>query len=324
PEGTPVELKNVLKFIATDDDAHRTAAGGGDPEPYLPAKNIYIDIDSQKATTMNFVDPRDNARITSRMQWTLGNMLMKNDLIALDIVANNIMERPIYYAVSVAPDAYVGMDKFFQLEGMTYRIVPISGGTGAQGAPVRCDAAYKTMMEKFRFGGMREHPEIYLDENILRMTMNLRGNYARLADALLQKGEKDKAVQVIDHVLQEMPGNLVPYSIFMVNFPDIYYQAGQKEKAQKLSDELLAHAKDELRYYQSAFGEILERARDHGDRAELQQLQQGGFMQRRAIQEQLYMLQELMQSAKKYDSPERAAAMEKEFQAAQASFIKNG
>ncbi|MFN8278510.1 MAG: DUF2723 domain-containing protein, partial [Chitinophagales bacterium] len=94
PEGTPVELKNVLKFIATDDDAHRTAAGGGDPEPYLPAKNIYIDIDSQKATTMNFVDPRDNARITSRMQWTLGNMLMKNDLIALDIVANNIMERP--------------------------------------------------------------------------------------------------------------------------------------------------------------------------------------------------------------------------------------
>lgn len=60
------------------------------------------------------------------MQWTIENSaLLKNDLMTLDIVANNLMTRPIYFAVSVAlRDAYVGLEKYFQLEGLTYRIVP--------------------------------------------------------------------------------------------------------------------------------------------------------------------------------------------------------
>ncbi|MFN8308449.1 MAG: DUF2723 domain-containing protein [Chitinophagales bacterium] len=323
PENAPRELKKVLQFIASEDPSAKTPSGNGETENYLPTKTVYIDIDSEKATTMNFVDPRDNAMITPRMQWQLGGTLLKNDLIALDIVANNLMDRPIYYAVSVAPDAYVGMEKFFQLEGMTYRIVPInSDARNAQSAPVRCDASFKNMMEKFRFGGIKENPNIYLDENIMRMTMNLRGNYARLAQALLQKGEKDKAIAALDHVIAEMPGSRVPYNIFMVSFPEIYYAAGEKQKAQKLTDELWAKAKDELRYYQAVYNRALEQARDAGDRTTLQQLQQGSFVQQRPLQEQLYTLQELVQTAKRYDLPERSDALEKDFKATQMSFVK--
>jgi hypothetical protein len=256
------------------------------------------------------------------MQWTINGTLLKNDLLTLDMVANNIMDRPIYYAVSVAPDAYEGMDKFFQLEGMAYRIVPIENpGRNAQSAPVRTDAAYENMMNKFGFGGIKENPSIYLDENILRMTMNLRGNYARLATSLIEKGEKDKAIKALDKAQLEMPKDRVPNNIFVAMYPNLYYAAGDSAKARKLTKELWEGAKEELKYYQYVFNTLLQKAKDSGDKNEYEQLQQGRFIQTRAIQEELYMMQELAQAAKTYESPEYTAAMEKEFRDYQFSFV---
>ena len=322
PDNVSVELKKVMQFIASDDQDKKVAGQQGEMENYLPAKNIFIEVDTNKVRALNMVDPRDMGKVVPRMQWTIGGTLLKNDLLTLDMVANNIMDRPIYYAVSVAPDAYEGLDKYFQLEGMAYRIVPIENTShNSQSCPVRADVAYNNMMNKFGFGGIKENPSIYLDENILRMTMNLRGNYARLAQSLIEKGEKDKAVKALDKAILEMPKDRVPYNIFVAMYPNIYYAAGDPVKAKKLSDDLWASAKEELKYYQYVFGVMLQRAKDGGDNAEVAQLQQGKFIQTRGIQEQLYMMQELVQSAKANEKPEVAAAMEKEFREYQFSFV---
>ncbi len=321
PESAYVELKKVMQFVASEDPQKKTLSPqSGEMENYLPAKNVFIDIDTDKVKTMNWVAQSDLGKVVPRMQWSIGGTLLKNDLLTLDMVANNIMDRPIYFAVSVAPDAYVGLDKYFQLEGMAYRIVPIESPGRAQQAPVRADVTYDNMMNKFRFGGIKENKNIYLDENILRMTMNLRGNYARLAQTLLDEGDKDKAAKCIDKAIDEMPKDRVPYNIFVALYPDIYYQAGQPDKAKKLSDDIWATAKDELRYYHHVFTTLEDRAR-YGDKAYYDQLQQGQFIQNRSVQEYLYIMQELTQAAKKYDKPEVADKMEKEFRDIQFSFV---
>ncbi|HEY0262081.1 MAG TPA: hypothetical protein VGB95_03585, partial [Chitinophagales bacterium] len=92
-------------------------------------------------------------------------------------------------------------------------------------------------------------------------------------------------------------------------------------KGEKLSEELLAIAKDNLSYWQFVYGEELKKANDAGDRNYLQQLQNGYFMQHRPIQEQLYVLRELANAAKEYN-PSVAAKYEKEFNTAQESFIQ--
>ena len=322
PENAYVELKRVMQFIASEDPGKKISSPGGEQESYIPAKNVFIEIDTNKVRAMNWVDERDMGKVVPRMQWTIGNTLLKNDLLTLDMVANNIMDRPIYFAVSVAPDAYVGLDKYFQLEGMAYRVVPIENPShNAQSCPVRADVTYDNMMNKFKFGGIKENKNIYLDENILRMTMNLRGNYARLAQTLLEHGEKDSAIKAIDHAMVEMPKDRVPYNIFVAMYPDIYYAAGDADKAKKLSDDLWATSKDEIRYYQYVFRTILQRAKDRGDAGYVSQLQQGQFIQNRSIQEYLYIMQELTQTARKYEKPEVAEAMEKEFRDLQFSFV---
>jgi tetratricopeptide (TPR) repeat protein len=312
-----------MKFIASDKQEDKLASPNqpGEFENYLPTKNVFIQVDTDKVKSMNMVDPRDMGKVLPRMQWTINGTLLKNDLLTLDMVANNIMDRPIYYAVSVAPDAYEGMDKFFQLEGMAYRVVPIENpGRNAQTCPVRTDVCYTNMMDKFGFGGIKENPNIYLDENILRMTMNLRGNYARLASALVDRGEKDKAIKALDKAIIEMPKDRVPYNIFVAMYPSIYYSAGDSAKARSLSKDLWASAKDEIKYYQYVFSVMLQKAKE-SDRAEYDQLRQGKFIQTRAIQEELYMMQELVQAAKTYESPEVSGAMEKEFRDLQFSFV---
>ena len=323
PENTPLDLKKVMQFIASEDQRNKVSSGQGEFDNFLPTKNFYLDIDSTTAVKMNMLSNEDMAQFTPRMNWQIGNsQLLKNDLITLDIVANNIADRPIYFAVSVSSEAYLGMDKYFQLEGLTYRIVPReSGATGHSNAPIRADLAFKNMMTKFKFGGVEKHDNLYLDETVLRMFMNIRGNYARLAESFLEKQQPQKAAEVIDYALKMMPDDRVPFNIFVSAYPEDYFAAGQMDKGRKLADYILLKAKDELGYWQRAYKKELESAKSRGDRAYISQLQQGGFTQNRPIQEQLYVLQQLAFGAKKYD-PEFATKLENEFKAAQLSFTE--
>ena len=337
-EGTAVELKRVMSFIGSDDDRNKVMLQNGEKENYLPTRHFFINVDSTVVRKLNMVDPADYGQVVSRMDWTLPNgTVMKNDLITLDIVANNLMEHPIYFAVSVPSEAYLGMEKYFQLEGLTYRIVPKVNPTGSPyNAPVRLDEMYDNMMHKFRFGGIKENKNVYLDENIQRMTVNIRGNLGRLAEAVLEKADREaaagdsaaanedkaKAAAVIDYSLAELPADRVPHSVFDYSYPEVYFRAGQKEKGHKLIVEMMDKAKDELNYYKIVYDYTLKDARENNDNDYYTQLQQGAFMQRHEVREQLFIMQELNLTAKKYEDPDFAAKLEKDFKDSQMKFVQ--
>lgn len=324
PAGVAVDLKKVMQFIASEDPRDKLMYQNGESENYLPTRNFYLDVDTNKVKENNMLAPEDYGKMVTRMEWSISNnALLKNDLLTLDIVANNIMDRPIYFAVSVAPDAYLSLEKYFQLEGLTYRIVPkVNESNTPYNAPARTDVMYDNMMKKFKFGGIAENPNIYLDENILRMTVNIRGNFGRLAEALVAKGEKEKAAGVIDYSLKVMPADKVPHSVFNYSYPSIYYEAGQKDKARKLLQEMLDKAKDELNYYATVYQYALRTAREANDMAYYTSLQQGAFMERREVREQLYIMQEMNLAAKKYDDADFSAKIDKEFNDYRMKFVQ--
>jgi tetratricopeptide (TPR) repeat protein len=181
---------------------------------------------------------------------------------------------------------------------------------------------YENMMKKFKVGGIAENPNIYLDENVLRMTVNIRGNFGRLAESLVAKGELEKAAAVIDYSLKVMPPSQVPHSVFDYSYPGIYYAAGQKEKARKLLQEMFDKAKDELNYYVTVYKYALNNAREAGDMSYYASLQQGAFMERREVREQLYIMQEMNLNAKKYDDADFATKVEKEFNDYRMKFVQ--
>jgi hypothetical protein len=338
PAGTPIELSKVMNFIASDKDEAKVTYQTGEKENYLPTHSFFMNVDTAKVRQLNMLDPEDEGKMVTRMEWTMDNSsIMKSDLITMDIVANNLMDRPIYFAVSVSPDAYVGLSKYFQLEGLTYRIVPKLNTTNSPyNAPVRLDATYNNMMHKFKFGNIKENKNVYLDENILRMTVNIRGNFGRLAESMMDKADEEaamgdsiaakeeraKGAQVVDYALDEMPADRVPHSAFDCTYPSIYYRANEKEKARKLLDEMLYKAKDELNYYKIVYEFVLNQAREDGDISYVNQLQQGAFMERHEVRENLFIMQELTMAAKKYDTPDYSDKVEKDFNDYRMAFVR--
>jgi mevalonate pyrophosphate decarboxylase len=69
---------------------------------------------------------KDTARLTKAIKWSINRQyLTKNDLMVLDLIAHNNWKRPIYFAVTTGSEAYLGLEEYFQLEGLAYRLVPI-------------------------------------------------------------------------------------------------------------------------------------------------------------------------------------------------------
>ena len=179
-------------------------------------------MDKEKVLSMGVVEAADSARIVSEIKWKLkGQGFAKNQLMVLDILANFAWQRPIYFAITVGNDNFMGLEDYFQLEGLAYRFVPVkTSSLDGQTGIVATKQMYDNLIHKFKWGNMGDS-DVYLDETNMRMTMNFRNNFARLADALIAEGEFDKAEVVLDRCIEIMPDETIPFNYFNLPIADI-------------------------------------------------------------------------------------------------------
>ncbi len=244
-------LKEVMSYIISD-DVENKYDNGGDLIDMAPSKSFYVNVDSLKVMKNKVISVKDTARLTKRIIWDMGgrNYITKNDLLVLDLVANNTWERPIYFAVTTGDEAYVGLKKYFQLEGLAYRFVPIKQTEleESQGGRVNTEAMYDNIMNKFLWGGM-DKKGVNLDENCVRMVGNLRMQMSILASALVNEGKDKKAKAVLDKCLTVMPDENIPYDATIFTVCATYYQLHEMEKANALAKKLFDIFEGDLRIY---------------------------------------------------------------------------
>jgi hypothetical protein len=246
--------RELVDFVASDDPAKKLAQGGSDkPLDYIPTNKMRIPVDKHKVKENGTVDPSTpDSLIVSNIDWVLNKTaLMKNDLMVLDLLATNNWERPIYFAVTTGGDSYMNLEPYFQLEGLAYRLTPIKSKNapvkGRENMRLNTSIMYKNIMENFQWGGM-DSPNIYMDENNMRMAVNLRLQMSSLAETLLEEGKKDSARKVIEKCVAVMPERNVPYDGAMYYVLGTWYQAGGGEACNTLAHRLFDIYEKELRY----------------------------------------------------------------------------
>ena len=187
-----IEVKDVVDFINSNSPKAKLNTSAG-LRNYCPTKKLKLTVNKEIAKT--FVPEEYQNRIVDEVKFKLkGSGVFKNKLLVLDILANFNWERPIYFAITVGKDNFMGLENYFQLEGLAYRLVPYSvkspdGQTGV----VHSEKMYDRLVNQFEWGGLN-NPDLYFDETNTRMVMNFRNNFSRLAEALYQKGENEKAI----------------------------------------------------------------------------------------------------------------------------------
>ncbi|MCD4664853.1 MAG: DUF2723 domain-containing protein [Bacteroidales bacterium] len=280
-----VELKQLFDILNNDPNRLRMQTRIG-PIEFFPTKKFKIKIDSARIINTGTVTPKDADRIVGEIKWTINRSgIAKSSLMVLDLLATNNWERPVYFAITTGNSAYIGLEDYFQIEGLAYRLVPIkatnkSGQTGS----VNTDVMYDNLMNKYRFGNIND-PGVYLDETNMRMTMNIRNNFYRLSGALIREGKNDSAKIIMDRCLEVVPDEVVPYDYFIALMTNGYYEIGETEKANKIATRLTDILNEQLNYYFSFTGR-------HADKYDFEK------------QQNLAMLQKIMQDATRYKQEE--------------------
>lgn len=255
-------IKDLIAFIGSEDSRKKLQTQGGSELNFLPTNKVFIPVDSAELIKNGTVKKELAGQIVKGgLKWDIKkSYLMKNDLLIFDILATNNWKRPIYFAITVGDDSYMDLEKYFQLEGLAYRLVPvISQSNDGQTGRVVSEILYNNLIKKFHWGGLDKN-ELYMDENNNRMTMNLRNNFSRLADALVNEGKKSQAIEVLNKCLEVMPKKNVPYNYFMIPVAESYYKAGDIKKANELVAELATIYEGDLKFYFSLKGELSSNA----------------------------------------------------------------
>jgi len=233
-------------------DLPRTKVNMGKDYVFYPTKKMSIPVDAAKVIANGTVSPEDAHMILPSLNWNFGaNQMEKKHMIIIDLIDQNKWERPIYFSITIgnSPHSYSYLWNYFQLDGLAYKLVPIrTKAEAGRIGRINTDILYENMMEKFTWGNM-EADEVYLDETNLRLTMNIRNNFSRLADELINNGDTAKGVKVLDRCIELMPHNKVQYNFFMLPVAENYYVAQEKEKARQVIETMTDLYEENMNYY---------------------------------------------------------------------------
>lgn len=248
----PVDISTVIDFVKSDNKATKVQVSANEILDIIPTRTIRIPVDKAKVLASGTVKPEDADQIVPYIDIKLkGNSILKSQLIVLDILAHNNWERPIYFITGYHNDA-LGLEEYFQLEGLAYRLVPIKSQNKnwLDYGRINTDILYENMIKKFMWRGANGK-NVDIDYNHKRtiIVIKARLNYARLAKALAGEGKNEKALETLDLCMKSLPLEKIPYDPYMADIIEAYFAAGAKDKALEMSDAFCDYYYKRLDYF---------------------------------------------------------------------------
>jgi hypothetical protein len=248
----PVDISTIIDWINSENKGTKVQISATEILDIIPTRIIRIPVDAKKVIESGTVKVQDSAKIVPYIDIKLkGNSILKSQLIVLDIIAHNDWNRPIYYVTGYHTDA-LGLEEYFQLEGLAYRFVPIKSENKSwvDYGRIDTDLLYENMMKKFSWGGANNE-KVNIDFNHKRTLTVIRArmNYAKLAKALASEGKKDKANEVLSYCMNALPLEKVPYDPYVPDLIEGFFAAGNNSTAVDMTNALCDHYYGQLDYY---------------------------------------------------------------------------
>ena len=131
-------------------------------------------------------------------------------------------------------------DGYLSLEGFAYRL------SAELVDSVDCEGGYENVMQRL---GWRDMSRCHIDEISCRFLEQYWEDVLLLAMNLKDRGEDEKAMEVLDKTLKEVPMNRIQKASIGAKLVSLYATLGAENRAKLLKEELQERLKEELRYY---------------------------------------------------------------------------
>ena len=262
----PVELKDAIDFVRSDNPRTKATTISGEKVDYFPARKLKITVDKEKVVKNGIVPESMKDQIVDEIVWTISDKveyLSKNELMLLDFFATNNWERCVYFTSLSDIADVLGIDKYLHQQGLSHRFMPVEAPDYYKGAGgVFVDGSYDLLVNNSRWGRLNE-PDVTVDPESSRNISFIKMAYMRLAQAFVNRERYDEAVAVMDKCQYFFPDEKIPYGFYYEGyFPELYYKAGAMEKGDDILMKLSENSIDELRYYKSLKPKFIEYYKD--------------------------------------------------------------
>ena len=244
------EISKIVEYI-TSEKTKQTLQDGS-KENVIPTRKFKVTVDKQKVIANGIVAPEFQDQILDEVTWKAnGRYILKSELAVWDILAHFNWDRPLYFAITMGSDAFFGLEDYFIQEGFAYRFTPVktAGMSPRNIGAADVDKMYNRLMS-FDWGGY-ENTDLWMDENNLRFVTNIRFTFSRLADELINKGEKEKAVEVLDRGVEVSCNSNTPLNGAVLPIIEAYYKLGEFEKGNDLTLKLSNREREYIEFYAS-------------------------------------------------------------------------
>lgn len=247
-----VDLYSLMKdFIGSDDQKNQLPMQDGSYMNYLPVKKLSIPVDINKVKANGTVNSSDS--VLNEIRFELGkNVMMKNDMAVLNIIAANKWERPIYFT---SPGSQgLGFDQFLRSDGMSYRLVPVQI---SEQNNVNLAHSKEVMMNKFAFGNAQTKG-VYFDEENRRHLISIRQAYAEAALNFIANGKNEDAKALLQKVDKGMLEDNMPYGMVSrgnqhnfvsAQLAEAAYKSGDQQLGSKILQRVKKDVDEQLAYY---------------------------------------------------------------------------
>jgi hypothetical protein len=260
-----IELSDFIDFIKSDDPRTFMTTQGGQRVKVFPTKNIKLTVDKEACLKYGIVPAYYKDKMVDSICWTIKkNYLTKNDIMNLDIIATNKWKRPICYSAPNSVKDYFNIDTYCFVEGWVYKFMPVKGdpedyisGLG------NVDAlnSYDILMHKSAWGNVND-PHVYIDPETRNNAFRPKTNILRVAQSLIHMGEKKKALDIMDLFFKYFPYQKFALDMDDAIFANLYYKAGETDKANKMVALIAKIYSENLEYYYSFTGNFVEAYKD--------------------------------------------------------------
>ena len=242
----------------------------GDYVDYIVSRKFSIPVNKENVIRYGILDPKYADMIPDEIVLQIPedkNGITKPELFLLDLLSNYQWDRPLNF-LSAGGDLNIGIKDYLMYDGFTYRFVPVRNRTDrSERGFTDTDELYRKFTSVYTWDTL-ERTDWFVDyQNVYTFAgvMSQRGMFASVAMELIEAGEHERAVEILDKcrsVISEenFPLDMILYGLSnerdMVGLIEAYYLAGESAKASGLcssmSDEVLASSEFFLRHYEDA------------------------------------------------------------------------
>ncbi|OGB99365.1 hypothetical protein A2V82_00765 [candidate division KSB1 bacterium RBG_16_48_16] len=250
----------------SDDEVDNLAIRGWQKQAIrIPvSRGAYERYVSDLGEHVEFLDQNVPSFITVEVEPTIaGRGIRIQDWMILNIIFSNQWRQPVNFAVTVATQNQLNLEKYLRMDGLTFKLVPY------EGTNLALDKLEENLRKVFQYRGL-DDPNVHLNTNIKGLLQNYRAAYLNLAKEYLIQKNYDKMVDILDSMDRVMPPDLIPmhYYRLLLQVGQWYNMAGRQDKAIEYAERAYEMQPDSP-YVYGTYISILSENGQHGRAVEL-------------------------------------------------------